>query len=43
MRSFIIITYEIFFWMKIRKDKIGRACGIYQRQEKYILGIDQET
>jgi len=43
MRSFIIITHEIFFWLKIRKDKIGRACGMYQRREKYILGIDQET
>jgi hypothetical protein len=43
MRSFIITTHEIFLWLKIRKDKIGRACDMYQRQEKYILGIDQET
>ena len=31
------------FPVKIRKDKMGRACGMYQREEKYILSIDQET
>jgi hypothetical protein len=43
MRSFIIITHEIFFQLKIRKDKMGRAFGMYQREEKYVLDTDQEN
>ena len=43
MRSFIIFTHEIFFQLKIRKDKMCKACGMYQREQKYILGIDQEA
>ena len=43
MRSFIIFTHEIFFQLKIRKEKMSKACGMYQREQKYILGIDQET
>jgi hypothetical protein len=34
MRSFIISTHEIFFWLKIRKDTMGRVCSMYQREEK---------